>query len=362
MNNDNSKTYIIAEAGVNHNGSLKIATQLIDIALEAGADAVKFQTFNASKVISHNAPKADYQIAMTGAAESQLEMVKKLELDMAAHRLLIEHCAKRKIAFLSAPFDLDSVNLLQSLDIAQFKIPSGEITNAPLLLEVARTKKPIILSTGMSTLSDVEKALSVLAFGYMYEIDVAPSIAGFETAYCSAIGQAILRKNVILLHCTTEYPAPFDEVNLRVMDTLGSAFGLQVGISDHTTGIAVPIAAVARGAVVVEKHFTLDKNMSGPDHRASLEPSELKCMVESIRQVETALGLTRKIPMKSEIKNMEIARKSLVAACPIMQGEKFSSENITSKRPGKGISPFLYWDYLGKTSPRSLEIDDEIEG
>ncbi len=360
MKNDNSKTYIIAEAGVNHNGSLKIATQLIDIAVEAGADAVKFQTFNATKVISYNAPKADYQIMMTGNTESQLEMVKKLELDMAAHRILLDYCAKRKIDFLSAPFDLDSVNLLQSLNVKLFKIPSGEITNAPLLLAVASTKKPIILSTGMSTLAEVERALSILAFGYMYNINVKPSIGGFETAYYSAVGQEKLRENITLLHCTTEYPTPFDEVNLRVIDTLYAAFGLQVGLSDHTTGIAIPIAAVARGASVIEKHFTLDRNMSGPDHRASLEPFELKQMVESIRQVEKALGTTQKIPMNSEIKNKEIARKSLVASRPIKQGELFSAENITSKRPGTGISPLYYWDYLGKTAPRCFEIDEEI--
>lgn len=362
MKKDNPKSYIIAEAGVNHNGSLEIATQLIDIAVEAGADAVKFQTFTASKVISLNAPKAHYQIAMTGTTESQLEMVKKLELDMAAHRVLFEHCAKRKIDFLSTPFDLDSVNLLESLNVTRFKISSGEITNAPLLLAVARIKKPIILSTGMSTLADIEKALSVLAFGYSCEVDLRPSTDGFETAYYSETGQENLKKNVILLHCTTEYPAPFDEVNLRVMDTLYGAFGLQVGISDHTTGIAVPIAAVARGATIVEKHFTLDRNMPGPDHRASLEPFELKCMVESIRQVEKALGSTRKIPTKSEMKNKDIARKSLVAARPIRQGENFSAENITSKRPGKGISPFFYWDYLGKPAPRCFEIDEEIDG
>lgn len=361
MKNNNPKTYIVAEAGVNHNGSVEIAMQLIDIAAAAGADAVKFQTFSASKVISVNAPKAEYQIAMTGDFESQLEMVKKLELDMVAHKILIAHCAKKNIDFLSAPFDLESVDLLQSLNVSRIKIPSGEITNAPLLLAVARTQKPIILSTGMSTLADVEKALSVLAFGYISKIDEMPSLAGFDAAYCSMLGQENLRKNVVLLHCTTEYPTPFEEVNLKVMDTLHAAFDLPVGISDHTNGIAVPIAAVARGAVIVEKHFTLDRNMSGPDHRASLEPSELKYMVESIRQVEKALGITIKTPMKVEMQNKEIARKSLVAACYIKQGEIFTANNLTSKRPGNGISPFFYWDYLGKTAPRCFEMDEEID-
>lgn len=355
-------SYIIAEAGVNHNGSLEMAKQLIDVAAEAGADAVKFQTFKADKIISRTAPKAEYQTKTTDAQESQFEMVKKLELDEHAHEVLIAYCQEKGIQFLSTPFDFESIELLANrFDLPRLKVPSGEITNAPLLLEMARTGKPIIMSTGMSTLGEVEVALSVLAFGYIADQDAPPSIEAFQAAYLSEAGQQALLDNVVLLHCTTEYPAPFDDVNLRAMDTLGQAFGLPVGFSDHTEGIAIPIAAIARGAVVIEKHFTLDRTLPGPDHKASLEPAELIAMVQSIRQVEQSLGSTLKIPAASELKNKAIGRKSLVAAYPIRQGETFTAENIGFKRPGTGIAPIQYWELLGKVADREYETDELIK-
>jgi len=359
--NRQKSVYIIAEAGVNHNGSVEMAKELIDVAAEACADAVKFQTFKAEKVISKHAPKAEYQEKTTAETESQLEMVKKLELDEEAHRILIEHCQSRDIQFLSTPFDFDSIYLLaHKLELPRLKIPSGEITNGPYLLHIARTGKPVILSTGMSTLGEIETALGVLAFGYL-SIKERPSLKKFHDAYCSESGRKMIEERVILLHCTTEYPAPFEEVNLRAMETMRSAFGLPVGLSDHTPGIAVPIAAVALGAVVIEKHFTLDCNLPGPDHKASLEPDELKAMVTAIRQVETALGNGQKIPSPSEWKNREIARKSLMAAQSIREGKIFTEDNLTMKRPGSGISPMFYWDLLGKKSNTDYSEDELIK-
>ncbi|WP_018132195.1 N-acetylneuraminate synthase [Effusibacillus pohliae] len=354
------RAYIIAEVGVNHNGSLEMAKQLVDAAAEAGADAVKFQTFKAEKLVSRTAPKAEYQTKTTDQNESQLEMLKKLELDEAAHLSLIKYCHEQGIEFLSTPFDLESVDLLAyRFDLPRLKIASSEITNAPLLLNAARSGKPIILSTGMSTLGEVEMALGVLAFGYT-KPDVTPSLAAFCQAFCSEEGQRALQERVILLHCTTEYPAPVRDVNLRAMDTLQAAFGLPVGLSDHTSGIAIPIAAVARGAVVIEKHFTLDRDLPGPDHKASLEPEELKAMVRSIREVEEALGSARKYPAGSEFKNMVAARKSLVAARIIEKGELFTEHNLTIKRPGDGISPMLYWEWLGKQAKKNYQADEKV--
>lgn len=352
-------TYIIAEAGVNHNGSLDMAKKLVEVAAEAGADAVKFQTFKADKLVSRSAPKADYQTKTTDAEESQHEMIRKLELDEYDHEILVEHCRVCGIEFLSTPFDLESVKLLTGrFDLPCIKIPSGEITNAPLLLKVAHTGKPVILSTGMSILGEIEDALGVLAFGYLSSI--GPSRAAFRSAYFSSEGQAALQKKVTLLHCTTEYPAPLEDVNLKVMDTLRSAFDLPVGYSDHTEGIAVPIAAVARGAVVIEKHFTLDRNLPGPDHKASLEPAELKQMVFAIRVTELALGFGRKYPTPSELKNMDVARKSLVAARTIRAGELLTADNLTVKRPGNGLSPMKYWENIGKTAQHAIEEDELI--
>ena len=356
-----SRVYVIAEAGVNHNGSIEQAKRLVDVAAEAGADAVKFQTFKADKLVSRAARKADYQVANMGTSESQHEMIKKLELDDAAHEVLIQHCKLRGIEFLSTPFDLESLDLLaRTFDLSRIKLPSGDITNAPLLLAAARTGKPAILSTGMSTLGEIETALAVLAFGYT-EADAPPSLAAFQGAYGSAAGQKALQDKLTLLHCTTEYPAPFAEVNLRAMATLRDAFGLRVGYSDHTPGIAIPVAAVALGAVLIEKHFTLDRNLPGPDHKASLEPEELRQMMQSIREVETALGSAIKQPAASELRNRPVARKSLVAACDIAKGQLFTPENLAIKRPGDGISPIHYWDWLGKTAERDYQQDDKVQ-
>lgn len=354
------QVFIIAEAGVNHNGSLDRALELVDAASAAGADAVKFQTFKPEAVISRYAMKADYQIQTTGADESQLEMVKKLELDLAAHRQIQERCKQRAIQFLSTPFDLESVDLLvDHLHVSTLKIPSGEITNAPLLLKIAHTGKPVILSTGMSSLAEIEQALGVLAFGFVSP-NGQPSLEGFAAIYLSEAGQRALKEKVSLLHCTTEYPAPFADVNLRAMETMRTAFGLPVGYSDHTEGVAVSVAAVALGATIIEKHFTLDRSLPGPDHKASLELAELALMVNAIRQVEKAMGTGAKIPARSELKNRPIARKSLVASMPIQCGEVFSEVNLAAKRPGAGVSPMRYWEFLGKPAQRDYTEDESI--
>lgn len=359
----NNRVFLIAEIGVNHNGSLEMAKKLIDVAAEAGVDAVKIQTFNADKIMIYDVPKADYQIKNTDINESQYEMIKNLELSEQIHFILKEHCFKKNIQFLSTPFDLDSLNfLINKLNMSTIKIASGEITNAPLLLKAATFGKKIILSTGMSTLGDIEEALGVLAFGYINgkENGSIPSRDAFKKAYYSDIGQKYLCKNVVLLHCTTEYPAPFEETNLRVLNTLSQCFGLSVGYSDHTLGITLPLAAVALGAVVIEKHITLDKNLPGPDHKASLEPKELFKMVQGIRQVEKAIGKPYKKPTSCEIKNQYITRKSIVAANNIKEGEIFTEKNLTVKRPGGGLSPLLYWDLMGKPSPYFYKKDEMI--
>ncbi|MBF0180431.1 MAG: N-acetylneuraminate synthase [Magnetococcales bacterium] len=352
---------IIAEAGVNHNGHPELAMRLVDAAAAAGADAVKFQTFRAGELVSRHARKAAYQQAATDPQESQLAMIQRLELDQNSHAMLADHCRARGITFLSTPFDLPSLALLtDEMNLPLLKIPSGEVTNGPFLVRVGATGKKIILSTGMATLGEIETALGALAFGMLGPTD-PPSLAGCAAAFTSPEGQALLLERVTLLHCTTEYPAPLDQVNLRAMDAMAAAFGLPVGYSDHTTGIAVPIAAVARGAVVIEKHFTLDRSLPGPDHRASLEPDELAAMVRAIRAVETALrGHGRKLPMATEQKNREVARKSLVAIAPIARGEPFSEGNLGIKRPGSGISPMEYWQWLGRTASRAYQPDEPI--
>lgn len=332
------KTFIIAEAGVNHNGSLELAKKLIDVASEAGADAVKFQTFKAEKLVSRYAPKAEYQKKKTTADESQLEMVKKLELDAAAHKTLIDYCKNKNIRFLSTPFDLESIDLLSELGLDIFKIPSGEITNLPYLRKIGALKKEIILSTGMADLGEIEDALDVL-------MEVGTEL-----------------EDITVLHCNTEYPTPTHDVNLRAMLTIKAAFpGIQVGYSDHTLGIEIPIAAVAMGATVIEKHFTLDKNMEGPDHRASLEPDELKAMVCAIRNIEKALGSGIKKPSPSELKNILIARKSIVAARNIQKGESFTEENLTIKRPGTGITAMRWDEVLKMKATRDFNADEIID-
>lgn len=329
-------TFIIAEAGVNHNGSLELAKKLIDVASEAGADAVKFQTFQAKNLVSKNAQKAEYQKQTTDQNESQFEMIKKLELSEAMHYELIAYCQQKNIMFLSTPFDHDSIELLNKLGLEVFKIPSGEITNLPYLRHIGSLNKQVILSTGMANLGEIEAALNVL----------------------TQAGTA--KEKITVLHANTEYPTPMQDVNLKAMQTIGQAFDIAVGYSDHTLGIEVDVAAVALGASVIEKHFTLDKTMEGPDHKASLEPDELKAMVSAIRNIEQALGSSIKQPSPSESKNKPIARKSLVAKTAIKQGETFNAENLCIKRPGHGISPMRWDEIIGTKAQRDYAEDELI--
>lgn len=354
-------TLIIAEAGVNHNGDEKLAFELVDAAHQAGADIVKFQTFKAKNLVTEEAKQADYQVTNTQKQESQLAMLSRLELSYDAHHELVKHCEKLGIEFLSTAFDSESLDfLVNDLGLTRLKLPSGELTNAPLVLEHARTGCDLIVSTGMATLSEIETALGVIAFGYTSDDSAPPSVQAFQEAYASDEGQQALKSKVTILHCTTEYPAPMEEINLKAMDTLGRAFGLPAGYSDHSQGITIPIAAVARGAVLIEKHFTLDNNMEGPDHKASLEPQDLAAMVNAIRQVEKALGSRVKTPTVSEVKNKTVARKSLVAARDINEGEAFSPENMTIKRPGDGMSPYRYWDMLERTASKAYRAGELI--
>jgi N-acetylneuraminate synthase len=352
-------TYIIAEAGVNHNGSIAMALELVNAAADAGADAVKFQAFTATSLVSRKAAKADYQKRATDNLETQFEMLERLELSEADHRALMMRCHDRGIAYLATPFDSASLNLLcNHFGLETIKVSSGDLTNAPLLLEIGRIAKRVILSTGMSTLAEIEAALGVLAFAFTTSADEQRSPDAFVAAYVSNQGQLALRNSVTLLHCTTEYPAPLTEVNLKAMDTLTAAFGLPVGYSDHTEGIHIPIAAVARGAEVIEKHFTLDRSLPGPDHGASLEPSELTAMVSAIRGIEKAIGDGIKRPTSLEIKNRIAARKSLVYANSGVVGQPLE---IAVKRPGNGISPFRYWELQGRLASRDFQMDELID-
>jgi N-acetylneuraminate synthase len=347
-------TLIIAEAGVNHDGSQEIAHRLVDAAADAGADVVKFQTFSAAQVVTRAGAKAPYQAASTGAGEGQLEMLSRLELPAGAFGELAAHCRERGIAFLSTPFDLPSLERLVTLGMSMLKVPSGEITNPFLLGAVAQTQLPVLLSTGMSTLGEVEAALAILAAVYLGEpLGVAPPVMGDR-------GREILRSRVTLLHCTTAYPTLACDVNLRAMATLSAAFRLPVGFSDHTLGLVAPVCAVALGATVVEKHFTLDRSRPGPDHQASLEPAELAELVRSIRTAEEALGRPGKGPAPSELANRAVARRSLVAAAPIRRGEPFTLENLTAKRPASGVSPMRLHEWLGKLAQRDFAPDDLI--
>ena len=327
--------FIIAEAGVNHNGSIELAKKLIDVASESGADAVKFQTFKAEKLVSKNAQKADYQKETTDTTESQFDMIKKLELDVDTHKKLIAYCKTKNIMFLSTPFDHDSIELLNDLGLEIFKIPSGEITNLPYLRHIGKLNKKVILSTGMADIGEIEDALDVLL------------TAGTK------------KENITILHANTMYPTPMEDVNLKAMQTIGNTFECKYGYSDHTLGIEVDIAAVAMGANAIEKHFTLDKNMEGPDHKASLEPDELKAMVKAIRNIELALGSSIKKPSKSEMPNMSVARKSIVAKTAIKKGDTLSEENITIKRPGNGINP-MRWDEIVGTVATKDYVEDEL--
>ena len=353
-------TFIIAEAGVNHNGELKKALELIDVASEIGADAIKFQTFNASNMVVKNAPKARYQELTTEKGTSQFDMLSKLQLSKEDHHKLLDHSKEKNIRFLSTAFDEESLRfILEHLKVELLKIPSGEITNGPFLLEHAKTQLNIILSTGMSNLEEVELALSVLAFGYLYR--EIPSKEKFLKTYQSNEGRKILKEKVTLLHCTSQYPADISEINLNAIKTMKEKFNLRVGYSDHTQGILASCNAIMLGAEVIEKHFTLDKNLPGPDHSSSLDPQEMDHLVKSIRLTEKSLGDGLKQATHSEKENKIVVRKSIVAKRKIKEGELFSSDNITQKRPGTGKSPMEYWDLINKPSKRDYSVDDLIE-
>lgn len=326
--------FIIAEAGVNHNGDLELAYKLADVAKKAGADCVKFQTFKTNDLVSRYAEKAEYQKATTGNS-SQLDMLKKLELSKDDFIKLHNYCYNIGITFLSSPFDLESIYFLDSIDIPLWKIPSGEITNLPYLLAIAKTGRPVIMSTGMCEMDEIEAAIKILRDNGTHDIR--------------------------LLHCNTEYPTPYEDVNLKAIETMRAKFGIEVGYSDHTKGIEVPIAAVAMGATIIEKHFTLDRNMEGPDHKASLEPDELAELVSSIRKIEKAMGTGYKVPSASEQKNRAIVRKSIVAKTDIKKGAIFTEDNITVKRPGTGLSPMRWYEVLGRTAVRDFKEDEMIE-
>ena len=332
-----NKVLIIVEAGVNHNGSIQIAKQLVDKAVEAGVDIIKYQTFKSEKLVSKTAKQAEYQQRNIGKRdEGQLAMLRKLELSAEDHYELIRYCKERNIRFLSTAFDMESIDFLHSLNMGLWKIPSGEITNYPYTKKIASFMEPVILSTGMCELSDIEAALNVL------------------------IEEGVSKEQITILHCNTEYPTPYSDVNLKAMLEIGEKFGVQIGYSDHTRGIEVPIAVVALGATIIEKHFTLDKNMEGPDHKASLEPDELKFMVSAIRNIEQALGTGHKIISESERKNMEVARKSIVAAFPIKEGELLTEDNLTVKRPGNGISPMRWNEVIGTAAIKDFDEDELI--
>ena len=331
------KVIIIAEAGVNHNGSIKMAKQLIDVAVDSGADLVKFQTFKADSLVTKKADKADYQKKLTEKDESHFEMIKWLELDKSAHQELINYCMQKNIQFLSTAFDIESANLLSELDIKIYKIPSGEITNLPYLRHIGGLGKPVIMSTGMSTLDEVRAAMDLL------------------------IDAGVNKNDLTILHCNTEYPIPISEVNLTAMKTIRDELKVKIGYSDHTLGIEVAIAAVAMGATIIEKHFTLDRKLPGPDHAASLEPHELKSMVRAIRNIKKAMGSGVKEPSPSEKKNIPIVRKSIVAKTHIKKGETFSKDNLAVKRPGIGISPMQWDNILGQKASKSFELDELIK-
>jgi N,N'-diacetyllegionaminate synthase len=331
------KTLIIAEAGVNHNGDMNMAKRLIDIAANSGADLVKFQTFSANRLVTHGAAKADYQILATDKTESQHDMLRKLELTESMHNELIAHCASQNIGFFSTGFDVESINLLVGLGQELFKIPSGEITNLPYLRHIGKLDKTVILSTGMSNMDEIEAAINVLEESGTH------------------------RSKITVLHCTTAYPVPMSDVNLRAMQSIQKKLNVAVGYSDHTLGIEIPIAAVALGATIIEKHFTTDRSLPGPDHKASLEPAELMAMIDGIRNIEKALGDGVKRLMPSEITNLPIARKSLVASLPIKAGALFTEHNLTAKRPGTGLSPMQWGKLMGRTASRDYLADELID-
>ncbi|WP_223523280.1 N-acetylneuraminate synthase [Pseudomonas sp. BF-RE-24] len=357
---DTDRVYIIAEAGVNHNGDRALAFALIDAAVEAGADAVKFQTFDASKLASKNVAKAAYQKKSLDETESQLSMLKKLELPREWHSELQGYAHQKGIDFLSTAFDSESLVFLNDLDMPLFKVPSGELTNGPLLWQFARTGKKLVLSTGMATLSEVEQALAIVAHALAFTTE-PKDMDDVWRCWGSQETRNRLLGHVTLLHCTSQYPTPWPEVNLRAMDTLASAFGLEVGYSDHTEGALVSIAAVARGARVIEKHFTLDRSLPGPDHMASLEPHELKLMISDIRALQQALGDGAKAPQFSEWDTRKAARQQVVAACQIVEGEVLKREHLTTARTGQGMAPTALWGLVGSRAARAYAAGENLE-
>lgn len=351
--------YVIAEAGVNHNGDLSLARELVDRAADAGANAVKFQTFDAKKLASRSAPKAGYQKQTTEAGESQLEMLRKLELPREWHHELRERALARGIEFLSTAFDPDSLDFLETLDMPFYKVPSGEITNGPLLWKFARQRRPLVVSTGMATLSEVEQALAVIA--HAFNVDEEPAhVDEVWQGWSRAEWRRSLQGRVTVLHCTSQYPTPMHEVNLAAMDTLAHAFGLPVGYSDHTEGVLVPVAAVARGAVLIEKHFTLDRTMPGPDHRASLEPDELARMVREIRAIALALGDGAKSPQASEWDTRKAARQQVVVTRDVRAGDRFARADLSTARSGHGLPPTALWGLVGTTATRDHQGGDTV--
>ncbi|MCJ8007606.1 N-acetylneuraminate synthase [Lederbergia wuyishanensis] len=356
-----NKTYIIAEAGVNHNGSLDLAFELIDVAVKAGADAVKFQTFKAENLVTKKAQQAAYQIENIGEETSQFEMLKKLELNYNEFLRLKAYCDEKKIEFLSTPFEFESVDfLVETLGMNTVKIPSGELTNSPFIHYIATKRKPIILSTGMANMEDIFEALSFIAYGLAFP-NKKVELESVRSFYATDEAKKCLKRYVTILHCTTEYPTPYKDVNLQAMDHLKRELQVEIGLSDHSKGIYVPIAAVGKGAKVIEKHFTINRMLPGPDHQASLEPAELIEMVNGIRIVEATLGNCEKKPTANEEKNRIAARKSLVASREIQVGDIFTSDNLTIKRPGNGLAPSKWWELLGTTASKSYEEDELID-
>jgi N-acetylneuraminate synthase len=352
---------IIAEAGVNHNGDIRLAKRLVDAAHEAGANFIKFQTFRADSHIAPDALCAGYQTRNMGKTQSMIDMVRRLELPLEAFRKIRDHADKRGIVFISTAYEPESIDFLNSLSVPFFKIPSGELTNAPLLLHFARQNRPIAMSTGMADLEEIDRALAVLAYGFTEPPCEVPSRAAFARAAKDPIAWSKVQNWVTLLHCVTEYPAPENQLNLRAIASLQQVFGLPVGYSDHSLGTTAPIAAVALGAVMIEKHLTLDCGLEGPDHRASLEPDAFALMVEGIRATEAAMGTGVKVPGAAEAENIPIVRRSLYAAQLIRRGESFTAENLTAKRPGTGRSPYDYWDLLGSPAGRDYRADEMID-
>jgi N-acetylneuraminate synthase len=354
------RVFVVAEAGVNHDGSLDDALTLVDVAADAGADAVKFQTFRADALVTRRAEKAAYQVANTGQDGGQADMLRRLELSEEAHRRIAERCSARGIAFMSTAFDMEGLALLDRMGVPAIKIPSGDLTWGPMLLAAARTGRPLFVSTGMADLEEVRRALGVIAFGLTRTGDPA-GLADCDAAFASPEGRTAVADRVTLLQCTTQYPAPASAVNLRAMTTMAAEFGVPVGYSDHTLGIAVATAAVALGARVIEKHFTLGRDRPGPDHAASLEPDELAALVRAVREVEAALGAGIKAPSPLELPNRPIARRSLVAARPVRAGEAWTSDAVTAKRPADGLSPMRWWDVAGGKAARDYAADDALD-